>query len=87
MAETRARMSEPIDELPADLQASVDAAIESMKQEELMYARTFARIWEEGFAEGMVRGDSDRITPQVDNPYMPALKVLEAELGEGDATD
>lgn len=69
-------MSNPdeINELPPDLQASVDAAIESLKQEEMEYARAFAAIWEEGFLKGQEGGHQ-----QDDNPYLQKLREMEKE--------
>lgn len=66
-----------IDALPPDIQASVDAAIESLKQEELAYARAFANIWEEGFLKGQEGGHQ-----QNDNPYLDRLRHLEAEISK-----
>lgn len=64
------------DALPPDIQASVDAAIESLKREELEYARAFAKIWEEGFLACL-----DEKHQQNDNPYLRAAQDLEKELG------
>lgn len=65
-------MSQPSD-LPPDLEASVQAAVESLRQEEIAYARAFANIWEEGYLAAL-----DEKHQQDDNPYLARLKELEA---------